>query len=34
MHKTEDLELKKTNLEINYEDWVNDENENTIVVLH
>lgn len=34
MYNTEDLTLKKTNIEIHYEDFVDDANENTIVILH
>jgi pimeloyl-ACP methyl ester carboxylesterase len=34
MKKTEDITLKKTNIEINYEDWISDKNEITIVILH
>lgn len=34
MHKTEDLTLKKTNIEIHYEDFIDENNENTIVILH
>ncbi len=34
MIKTEDITLKKTNIEINYEDWIDSKNENTIVILH
>ena len=26
--------MQKTNLEINYEDWIDEDNENTIVILH
>jgi len=34
MKKTEDITLKKTNIEINYEDWIDEKNELTIVILH
>lgn len=34
MHKIEDLTLEKANLEIHYEDWLDESNENTIVILH
>jgi hypothetical protein len=34
MKKIEDITLKKTNLEIHYEDWISDENTNTIIILH
>jgi hypothetical protein len=34
MHKVEDITLKKTNIEINYEDWVNEDNIDNIVILH
>jgi hypothetical protein len=34
MLKTEDITLKKTNLEINYEEFVHPENTETIVILH
>lgn len=34
MKKTEDITLKKINLEINYEDWINEQNTVTIVILH
>lgn len=34
MLKTEDITLKKTNIEINYEDFIHPENTETIVILH
>ena len=34
MQKIEDLRVKKENLEIHYEDWINNENTNTIIILH
>lgn len=34
MYKIEDITLEKNDLEINYEEWTNDLNENTIVILH
>ena len=34
MLKTEDITLKKTNIEINYEDFIDVENKETIVILH
>ena len=30
MQKIEDLRVKKENLEIHYEDWINNENTNTV----
>ncbi len=30
----EEITLKKTNIEIHYEDWIDSKNENTIVILH
>lgn len=34
MKKTEDITLKKINIEIHYEDWMDSKNKNTIVILH
>ena len=34
MHNTEDLILKKTDLQIYYDDWISDDNKNTILILH
>ncbi len=34
MKTIEDITLKKTNLEINYEDWIDENNHSTIVILH
>jgi len=34
MTKTNDIKFKKTNLEINYEDFINPKNTETIVILH
>jgi hypothetical protein len=34
MKKIEDISLKKTNIKINYEDWIDKNNSITIVILH
>ena len=34
MLKTEDITLKKTNIEIHFEDWIDKKNSHTIVILH
>jgi hypothetical protein len=34
MYKVENIDIDKNNLEINYEEWNNDLNKNTIVIIH
>lgn len=34
MKKTEDITLKKTNIDISYEDWIDSKNTITVVILH